>query len=382
MNIIKLTTLLMVVILLVACTAPVTGKPENAGQTQSGFQLAEVAYEPLSKDMVSDDTKAQAVASAVNHFSDALLAALSPQESFVISPFSVYMALAAVVDGAEGETLNQLNDALLLNDLSPDMSKEEALEACRDLMALLTGDTEKAQQDTQYGVSPEETLKLEIATLLCVDRDYTLNLDYAQTLKNYFGADIASADFQDPALLEFINNWANEKTHGLVPNLISEIKPQDVLLLANSIYFSGKWQGKFDPELTQEKTFYAPNGQTNVLMMHRETTMSYVQNDWGQAVRLPYYGGAYMDLYLPAEGVTPLEALQKMSALSGADFTSTMGTLEVPRFTVETQQPLESALQAMGLEGIFAGGLTGIAQQQELAVNELFQKAKIEVDEE
>ena len=52
-----------------------------------------------------------------------------------------------------------------------------------------------------------------------------------------------------------INNWWSEATHGLIPNIIDEVKPEDIMILINAIYFKGIWKIKFNERLTQKRKF-------------------------------------------------------------------------------------------------------------------------------
>lgn len=381
--------LILVVMTLSSCGAPPNGVqntmiPSAAGaqntpaQTDArpAFELTQISSQVLPKNEVTDRSRALAIAKQVNRFNAELMGALKTDGSFVFSPFSLYMALSAIVDGAAGDTYEQLAQALC----PPGMSKDDFLQGCRELLSLLTYKDQSGS--SEYGVSPENALELDIATLVCVDSGYALQDAYAQGLGKYFSANIASADFdKTQEVVERINTWANEKTRGLVPSVLHDIDPEVMLILANSVYFSGKWQSAFDQALTVEQVFHGTDGDQDVLMMHKEDTMAYAQTQAVQAVRLPYYGGAYMDIFLPQEGHTLSEAIEA-AASENPSFTLYSGVLELPKFTIETYQDLKGALSGLDLDAMFDGGLTAIAQNEELLVSDIFQKAKIEVDEE
>ena len=52
-----------------------------------------------------------------------------------------------------------------------------------------------------------------------------------------------------------INNLCSDATHGLIPNIIDEVKPEYIMILINAIYFKGIWKIKFNERLTQKKNF-------------------------------------------------------------------------------------------------------------------------------
>lgn len=48
-------------------------------------------------------------------------------------------------------------------------------------------------------------------------------------------------DFNQKWAVDTINGWANRKTNGLIPEVISTIDPTTMMLLMNAIYFKGTW---------------------------------------------------------------------------------------------------------------------------------------------
>ena len=69
--------------------------------------------------------------------------------------------------------------------------------------------------------------------------------------KNFFGAELAGVDFENPKSAQTINDWADEKTHGKIQNVVQfPFDPNTRLILANAIYFKGKWAEPFDKSKT------------------------------------------------------------------------------------------------------------------------------------
>ncbi|GJU34141.1 serpin-ZX [Tanacetum coccineum] len=91
---------------------------------------------------------------------------------------------------------------------------------------------------------------------------------------------------------ETINSWTKEKTNGLIPKLIGEFSPDDVLVIANSLYFKGIWSKPFALEYTKEKDFHLINGEkVPVPFMTRFGEFDYGSFESYKMVRFPYESG-------------------------------------------------------------------------------------------
>ena len=53
--------------------------------------------------------------------------------------------------------------------------------------------------------------------------------------------------------LETVNGWVNNKTHGKIPEILQEVKPEDVMYLLNAVYFNGQWKYRFDNSNTDDR---------------------------------------------------------------------------------------------------------------------------------
>ena len=125
-------------------------------------------------------------------------------------------------------------------------------------------------------------------------------------------------------------------------------------------------------------------------LMRRAGEYSYYESEDLQAVSLPY-GEGRMSMYvvLPSEGGDYGEFL---STLNEADWDQWMGIFEdregeliLPRFKVEYEKELSDALEAMGMEPAFKGGLDDIFTDNAAGptfISKVLQKTYIDVNEE
>ena len=198
-------------------------------------------------------------------------------------------------------------------------------------------------------------------------------------------------NFNDPKSADIINDWADKKTHGKIKEVVQFPFPAFTkIIVANAIYFKGKWAEPFDKGQTKLRPFHLPNGgskQTPMMRQHRH--FSYQETDDFQAVRLGYSGKDLdMILVLPKTNSSPLKVLAELSAASWQNdilpqFGDREGALIFPKFKLEYGVRLNDSLGALGMKSIFTAGANFSAMSDEpLFISEVKQKSFVEVNEE
>ena len=296
------------------------------------------------------------------------------------SPLSVTYMLGMMQAGATGETRNQILNVMRMNGSTP----ETVNNYCAKLMKEMPGLDEK--------------VTLDMANSIYVNnRIGTIRETYTTDLNRYYDADVDNLDFTNPATLEVINGWCNNKTHGMIPKILDEINKNCVMYLLNAIYFKADWTRKFEKKYTHEEAFTTPSGATKEMpMMHQRVRAVYGNCSDYTTLELPYGNGAFsMTLLLPKEGKTTADILKRMDydlspkfCSTGEDYrTSTCDVdVKIPRFDTATEMDkLPKILSAMGMPLAFDPDLaqfTEMVNEGTLYVSMMKQKAKIEVNEE
>ncbi len=147
-----------------------------------------------------------------------------------------------------------------------------------------------------------------------------------------------------PAAEAEINQWASDQTHGRITGIANGlIDPVYTdLVLANAIYFKGKWLDPFDAKLTKERPFHPASGAAKSLpMMEMSKKFTYRKGSGYQAVRLPYMGwNLAMYVFLPDNGSSPAKLLNIMNGdnwrrVTVPGFNEREGHLVLPKFKLE-----------------------------------------------
>jgi serpin B len=285
------------------------------------------------------------VAAADNAFGFRLLYAVQkqlPQANVVLSPVSAALDLALALNGADGETRQEM-----LNSLSLSGGTLEAVNAANAGLIKILG-------------TPARSVTTSMADSLWVDkRRATLHPDYVRQMHEWYGAAIGDLDFSSPAAVAQINDWASRETHGRITEVIRRIDPADLAFLLDAVYFKGQWKQPFDKAGTQPREFTLAGGSVKQVPRMRQTgRFGYFETPTLQAVRLPFGDGdLVMDILLPAVTST-LDALE--ADLTPAHWTtwqnsyaSREGTIELPRFELRSRYRLNGALQTLGMRRAF-----------------------------
>lgn len=97
---------------------------------------------------------------------------------------------------------------------------------------------------------------LSFAHGVWVDRSMALKPSFKEVAASVYDAEANSVDFKNQAseARKEVNAWIGNKTNGLIEDLISgdAVDCNTKIILANALYFKGKWDEKFNHSLRQE----------------------------------------------------------------------------------------------------------------------------------
>ncbi|QHV95443.1 serpin family protein [Spirosoma endbachense] len=258
-----------------------------------------------------------------------------------ISPLSLHIALGMILNGANGQTAQEIQKTLKLDA----QTLAEANKTYQNLMENLPI------------VDPKVTVSL--ANSVWYRNTFQVATSFQDVLKQEFKAEVSAQNFDDPSTVGKINAWASEKTNGRIPKVIDQIQPDNVMFLLNALYFKGDWKTQFKPEQTIDAPFkLASGGETTVRMMRLNSTIRQAFRQSYSAFELPYGDDKYaMTVLLPAESSTADNLLQNFS---GSDWTQLQkdmaaGVLDfgLPKFTLTYEVKLNSVLSGMGMPTAF-----------------------------
>lgn len=302
------------------------------------------------------------------------IAAEQDDGNITFFPSSVHPVIAQLVAGARGKT-------------------------ARELIAL-TGVLQTEAFQTAYASFLNELrqnteFELVIANSLWVQIGFSVEDDFLAVCESY-GALIQGIDFNNPtAAADAINKWCEEHTRSHIkdaakPDLFNALTR---MVIANAVYFKGRWLVEFDPKLTEPLQFeidYDP--EKRVPTMTREGYFRTCSGEHYRALELPMKGGATMLVVVPEGSYTANDVVVELSVAMLAEIDDQLNaavpneiTVYLPKFEIRSDIDLCDACMEIGVQDLFAEGqadLTGINSNGGLFVSNFFQKAWLKVNEE
>lgn len=258
--------------------------------------------------------------------------------SFMVSPLSLSMALAMTMNGAEGDTKSVIKEFLKQNEFSED-DINSYYKKLREAL-----------------LSTDPSTKLSIANSIWTNKVVAIKNDFISRNREYFNSSVEAVDFGDVKTKDKINNWASVNTNGLIENVIESTNIDDLMYLLNAIYFKGIWISEFSKNKTEKKMFTHEDGSTvNVDMMNQTSKFKYKNDDLLQIVELPYGNGAFsMMVLLPQEDKKIGDVID---ALNSSDYWVELESglrvneveLSLPKFKTEYSKKLNEVLKKMGM---------------------------------
>lgn len=289
--------------------------------------------------------------------------------NMLISPLSVLCALSMTANGAEGDTLEEMERVL-------GMSVDELNAYVHTYMALLT-------------TSEEYKLKLANSIWFTDDERFSVNKEFLQVNADYYGADIYQADFNDAAR-DDINAWVKDKTDEMIDSIIDKIPPDAVMYLVNALAFDAEWEEKYGEDMIRDGVFTAEDGVTeNAKFMYSEENI-YIEDENAEGFAKLYKDGKYAFVaLLPDEDI---ELNEYISSLSGKRLQDMLTNAQsvcvdtaIPKFETEYKTEMSDALKNMGMSSAFTScadfSKLGLSSSGPVYINRVLHRTYISVDE-
>lgn len=256
-------------------------------------------------------------------------------ESILISPLSVLSALAISANGAEGQTLTQMEGVL-------GTSREELNGWFYHYLKALDED---------------EMLHLANAIWFNTSRRFEADKDFLQTNADYFGAGIYGAPF-DWSTLADINNWVEHHTSGMIRNILDEIPEEAVMYLVNALAFEAEWVSVYEKSQVRDGIFTTEDGRALDVELMYDTDGRYLETDNATGFMRCYKGNDYAFVaLLPKEGTTVSQLVESLEGAALADLLAQPQSLYVetaiPKFEAESTLDMNEILMNMGMTDAF-----------------------------
>lgn len=262
---------------------------------------------------------------------------LEDGKNTLISPLSVLYALAMTANGADGDTLAQMELVLGMD--------------CANLNEFMLAYMDLLPQ--------WEDCKLNLANAIWFkdDPNFEVEQDFLQNNADYYRAGIYKAPFDDSTKQD-INDWVKEHTAGMIPQILDEIPEEAVMYLVNALAFEAVWQVVYEEYQVRPGIFTREDGtQTEIELMHSEERR-YLEDELATGFIKHYTEGRYaFAALLPKEGVSVQDYVESLTGdhllVLLSDPEEIMVLAAMPKFETAYDIEMSEVLKEMGMSDAF-----------------------------
>lgn len=295
---------------------------------------------------------------------------LETEKNTLISPLSVLCALSMTANGADGETLIQMEETFGIS--------------MTDLNRYLYTYNKQLPQDKNY--------KLSLAnSIWFADKEsFLVNEDFLQTNVTYYNADLFKAAF-DETTVKKINNWVDTNTDGMIPTILDHVPPQAVMYLVNALAFDAKWDEVYKETQVHDRTFTNIDGVEESTEMMYSEEMQYLEDEHATGFIKYYEDKKYaFAALLPNENIDIFEYVSNLSGEKLHELLSNPVEVHtqtaIPKFEYEYGIEISNILVNMGIKDAFDSELAdfsnlGSSDVDNLFINRVLHKTFISVAE-
>ena len=300
------------------------------------------------------------------------VAAKGTNANVTVSPMSVMNALAVTANGADGVTSKQMRKVL------GDGASMASINRTMSWYNSKLTNTSRAKLSNANAIWYHDSNTLK------------MNKSFLKKAKKYYKAKVKGADFSNSATVTSINSWVAKKTDNMIKQIVSNLSPQDRVVIVNALYFDAKWQTPFEKDSTIKKTFKDAKGKKHKVKMMHGTEYQYIKGTNVVGFVKPYAKGYSYVALLPKQGMS----LKKyVKTLNGDTFrklvskaTNTTVRISMPKYSVSyTNESMEEQLKAMGIKSAFTRNANfkkmGTDSTGNLYIGSVVHKTKVDVDE-
>ncbi len=295
---------------------------------------------------------------------------LNDTDDTLISPFSLLCALAMTANGAEEETLAQMEQTMGLS--------LEQLNAAATILSDRLQESDRSQ--------------LHLANAIWVNEkeSFQANPDFLATNSEVYQSELHQIPFDDQTA-SAINDWVAQETNGKIEEILKDVPENAIMYLVNALAFDAEWEEIYQENQIQEGTFTQADGtvQTGDFMYSKEH--QYMEDENATGFIKSYAGGQYaFAALLPKEGqdlATYVRSLdgQTLQRLFDQAQEVTVNAA-IPKFQSEYDVEMSESLKAMGMQDAFDpdqadfSGL-GTSSIGNIYISQVLHKTFIAVDE-
>ena len=314
---------------------------------------------PSSGDIYSGDMSYEISSSYESDFD--FMKYMPKDQNYMISPFSIKMAMMMAANGANDYTQKEILSALGVSSI------DEYNQKANDII-------------TRYNSNKD--VNLNVANSIWLNKTEAIGANFKDTYKKIisdFYKGVAREENAD-TIASKINDFIAKETNNKITNVLPTERPAGFLsALVNTIYFKGSFENQFDTANTKKDTFTDRNGnKSEIDFMNQTKHFGYYENDGVQMLKMNYSGrdiAMYILLNDDDKDVDINDIISKMEYKKVS--------VSMPKFKTEFTKSFVDVLKQMGINIAFTNvaDFSNMFDNVEVHISDVIHKTFIEVDE-
>ncbi|ORX78043.1 cellulosomal serpin precursor [Anaeromyces robustus] len=309
--------------------------------------------------------------SSNNDFEFEFLKMENPKDNMIYSPLSIEYALKMLQEGANSNTLDEINKVVKGMELPKYTNIDNILSLANGFFI----------RDIYY-----KNVKTE----------------YINTLKEKYDADVIEDEFENA---DNVNQWIKDKTLEIIKNVLNDEvvhDPSILMILVNALAIDMQWAKVFDTKETRGEIFYKDNGEKIMatMMFNKEVSCDcisyYIDDDLTVvSMDLREYEGTQLEFMaiMPKDNLSDYvknvtkEQINEITKNLKSSLNSHDGVnVKIPKFNFDYNLNLKKDLMDLGIIDVFdvnRADLTKISENpiDRLYIADALHKANIEFTE-
>ena len=293
--------------------------------------------------------------------------ASSQGKNVLVSPLSAHLALAMTANGADGNTLAQMEDLLCGEYTIPELNEYYA----------------------DYFKYLGENNSLKIANSIWIKNENSLRIDkdFIDSNEEIYKSEVYQKPFDDQTATE-MNEWVKKNTDGMIEKIINEISPDAKLYIVNALCFEDEWRNKYGEPFKGEFTTASGSKVEAEMMSGKENC--YIETETAKGFVKSYKSGRYEFVaVLPNEDISIDDYIASLTAEEIyrmlLNTKRSTGYATIAKFESDFSFNMNNGLKELGMTDAFSSSLAdfskiGSSTDGNLFVSNVLQKTFIQVD--
>lgn len=341
--------------------------------TDTTEEPTENTNDPIDKNIVG--------ALGFNEFDSELISYINgsmAEENYMVSPTSLKMAMALLAAGAETETLDEILNAMGFE------SVDSYLAWAKSITDLEFDDSEDKDDNNSENSDGTITEKFSVGkkdSAFSIGYGIWHNANQPGAFRDIYKDRLQElnamfAEVPGDQLHIEINNWVDEKTNGLIPQLFAESLEEYANILVNTVYLKGAWINDFSESNTKDGDFTTISGEiVTKELMHQESQFKYYEDKDTQLLIMDLDNG-FKVAFVLGNNEDVLDAIENAQRQ--------LVNVTLPKFEIDTtfNNEMTDFLKNTGINTAFSDVADfSTMMDSPVKLDSVIQKTKLKVDE-